>query len=184
MKVGARRIKLVDEDTGQVLDDCPICEEYSREAARQRKIIADLRADKLGEAMEHPLYEDATTLFHEWKIATGKAKSRWPGPQGDRFWLCLPYLKTDGFVICRWAVWGVAYMPYTRQLPTGKYEIYQDWETVFKSRSNFERFALRGYESPEARGQFSLREQGFGPEDSKVDPEAHFAKPKKRRRRK
>lgn len=184
MRVGSRRIKIVDEDSGEVLDQCPICEEHLREASRFRKIISDLRADKLKEAKQHPLYEQATTLFNEWKIATGKNKSRWPGPHGDRFWLALPYLDTDGFVICRWAVWGIAYEPNRKQLPTGQVEIFQDWELCFRSRGHFERYSMRGYYSPEARAQFSLRAQGIGPDDDRIDPEAHFAKPKKRRRRK
>lgn len=164
-------LRVVTEQ-GELLDECPECAELQRELARFRKITSDLRRDREAEARANKLWPDAVTLFNEWKIATGKKKSKWGG---QRFWLVEPYLRADGFTICRWAVWGIAYRPNFKDLPDGHREYYQDWELCFKHRGNFERYARRGYMNPEARRQFSLREQGIGPDDERIDPNKHFA---------
>jgi hypothetical protein len=171
-----RHLRLaVNPETGESVplsdDDCPLCKERDRELARQRTIIANLRRDKDAEARAHELWPKAVALFAEWKLATRKERSRW---SADRFWLCQPYLASDGFVIARWAVWGVAYEPMRRQLPSGLWETYQDFELCFKSRGNFERYAKRGYANPEARAQFSLREQGLGEDGKDIDPNLYF----------
>jgi len=180
----AGHLRLVDHE-GQVheLEEaCPLCAERDRELARMRRIVADLRADKLAEARGHELWPQARAIFVEWQTATGHTRSKWPGAQGQRFWLVEPYLRTDGFVIVRWAVWGVAYMPNTRQLPDGHTETYDDFELAFRTRGHFERYAKRGYRNPEARKLYSLREQGIGPDDERIDPNKHFARSGGKRR--
>ncbi len=169
---GARHLQVVDTDTGEAFDHCPECGELKRELARMRSIVASLREDKEAEARRHELWPQALALFNEWRIATGKLKSRWGG---QRFWLVHPYLATDGFVICRWAVWGVGFQPNSKRLPSGLTEVYNDWELCFRNRGNFERYARRGYMNPAARNQFSLRAQGLGP-DGTIDPNKHFDK--------
>jgi len=127
-------------------------------------------------AREHELWPKAVALFAEWQIATGRDRTKFAI---DRFWISEPYLrpppKGDGFVICRWAVWGVALCPNSKVLPTGLVETYNDFELVFRSRAHFERYARRGYTHPEARKLYSLREQGIGPDDERIDPNKHFA---------
>lgn len=176
-----RHLRVVDTETGTFeefdrIEEHPYVTELMRELARMRKIVADLRRDKAAEARDHKLWPQAFTLFKEWQIASGHLKSKWPGPQGQRFWLVAPYLEADGFVVCRWAVWGVAYMPNTRELPDGSVEVYDDFELAFRTRSHFERYARRGYRNPEARRLYSLREQGIGEDDETIDPNQHFAR--------
>jgi hypothetical protein len=153
-----RHLRIVDADSGEVLDSCPNCAGAEKEVRAWRVRYANLARDKDQEARDHDLWPKAITLFSEWKVATGKVRSKW---SADRFWLCEPYLRNDGFVLCRWAVWGVAYMPNRKQLPDGNYEVYQDFELPFRSRGHFERYTNRGYMNPEARAQFDLREQGI-----------------------
>lgn len=151
-----RHLQVVDAN-GELhdLDDCPLCAERDRELARQRTIIANLRRDKAAEARVHALWPAAVTLWNEWKVATGRERSKW---SADRFWLAEPYLEADGFVLCRWAVWGIAYEPNRKTLPSGLVETYTDWELCFRNRSTFERYANRGYANPEAQTQFEIRE--------------------------
>lgn len=169
-------LALVNEVSGEIeqIDRCPDCAELERELARQRTIIANLRRDKLAEARNHELWGLATALFGEWRFATGHEKSRFPGREGQRFWDCEPYLRTDGFVICRWAVWGVALWPNAKTLPDGSQEIYDEWELCFRTRGHFERYARRGYKNPEARKLYSLRAQGLGEDDETIDPNKYF----------
>ncbi len=173
MSEPARHLHIVDSD-GELhdLESCPLCAERDRELARMRTIISTLRSDKAAEARDHQLWSIALALWREWKIATGRVRCRW---SADRFWLCHPYLDADGFVICRWAVWGVAYEPNTRTLPSGLTETYNDWELCFRSRGTFERYARRGYANPVARRQFSLREMGCGEDDATINPNLYFA---------
>lgn len=126
-----------------------------RDIRAWRKRYGDLKADKEQEAHSHKLWAKAEMLFTEWRIATGRTRSRF---SHDRFWLCEPYLRVDGFVVCRWAVWGVAYEPFTKTLPSGLVERYDDFELAFKTRGNFERYSRRGWANPEARKQFADRE--------------------------
>lgn len=160
----ARHLKVVDQD-GELHElECPLCAERDRELARMRTIVANLRRDKDAEARKHELWPKAISLWTEYKVATGRGKVKWGA---DRFWLAHPYLANDGFVLCRWAVWGIAYEPNTRTLPSGLVETYNDWELLFRNRGTFERYARRGWANPEAREQFVDREAGTMPDELK-----------------
>lgn len=172
--------EMFDPETGEVLEKAPCanCLQLEDQLAGAEKEIrswrasyANLKRDKNEEARAHDRWGLAVALWHEWVYATGHAKSQW---SGDRFWLCVPFLEVDGFVICRWAVWGIAYQPNTKQLSSGQVEVYDSWELCFKNRGTFERYAVRGYFNPEARQQFSLRANGLGPDDEQTDPREYF----------
>lgn len=172
MPEGARHLHIVDPQSGEVFDKCPECKERDRELARMRSIIVDLRRDKTAEARAHELWPLAMALWEEWKIATGRTRSKW---RADRFWQCERFLADDGFVICRWAVWGIAFRPNEKEIQPGHVEVYNDWKLCFRDSDTFERYAKRGYMNPEARVQFSLREMGVGADDERIDPNLHFA---------
>jgi hypothetical protein len=150
MAAKPRSLRLVDPETGEITEkDCPGCAQWETTYAElERKYrgalsqIGNLRADKEAEARADKLWGVAVALFHEWKIATGHTRSGWTG---DRFWLCRPYLQHDGFPTCRYAVWGVAAHPNTKQVTKGYTERYDDFELVFRSRATFERYANRGW---------------------------------------
>lgn len=172
----ARHLHPVDPETGEInciecLERQRILDELNRKYHGALAQIGKLRADKEAEARGHQLWGLAVALWKEWKFATGRTRSNW---REDRFWQCEPFLRKDGFVICRWAVWGVAYMPNTKQV--GEHlEVYNDWKLCFRDSDTFERYAKRGYRNPEARKLYSLREQGIGPDGEQVDPNLYFA---------
>jgi hypothetical protein len=154
---------IVDTETGQKqeFNECPNCTELGRQLEGAEKEIRAWRTryakaieDREAAAKGHDLWPQAVALWQEWKVATKHIRSRWTA---ERFWLCEPYLRVDGFVICRWAVWGIAYMPNTKRLPTGQLETYDGWETCFKNRGTFERYARRGWFHPEAQAQYAER---------------------------
>lgn len=136
-------LKVVNPDTGELddVDECPDCKELDRELRRQRTVIANLRRDRDAEARSDPLWGLAVALYTEWKVAADHTRSQWTA---DRFFLCRPYLAHDGFHVCRFAVWGIAAAPNTRRITSAYEERYDDWETLFKNRATFERYAKRG----------------------------------------
>jgi hypothetical protein len=159
-------LRLVQTETGEFKESvCPGCIERDAEI---KKLLTDARswhrrflnlvANRAEEARDHQLWGKALTLFAEYRVATGREKVRW---DHERFWLCQPYLEADGFPTCRWGVWGIAYEPNRKQLPSGLWEVYNDWELLFRNRGTFERYVRRGFMNPEARAQFDLREQGI-----------------------
>jgi hypothetical protein len=157
----ARKLRIVDEH-GEVLPGCPNCAELDDQLAGAEKEIrawraryAELKRDRDHDAREHNLWGKAVALFTEWRIATNHMRSGWTG---ERFWLCQPYLQRDGFVTCRWAVWGIAYECNTKVFPTGYVERYDSWELCFKNRGTFERYVNRGYQNPTARESFAEAE--------------------------
>ena len=142
-----RHLRVVDE-AGQVHDQCPGCvklemtlSELERKYRGALSQIGNLRADKDEEARAHELWGKGVALFWEWKIATGKMRSKWTA---DRFWLCHPYLRDDGFMLCRYAVWGVAAHPNQKQVTVTYTEVYNDFELAFRNRATFERYTNRG----------------------------------------
>jgi hypothetical protein len=172
--------QLVDPATGEILEapPCANCLQLEDQLAGAEKEIrswrasyANLKRDREAEAQAHEKWGIAIALWHEWILATGHLKSRW---SQDRFWLCAPFLEVDGFVICRWAVWGIAHEPNSKRLSSGLVEVYDSWELCFRNRGTFERYAVRGYFNPEARKLYSLRENGIGPDDDEIDPRKYF----------
>jgi hypothetical protein len=162
-----KHIRLVEAETGEFLNDhvCTGCQAREAEIKKlttegrswhRKFLIATTNRDQ--EARDHQLWSKALTLFAEYRIATDRPKVGW---DAERFWLCQPYLEADGFPTCRWGVWGIAYEPNRKQLPSGLWEVYNDWELLFRNRGTFERYVRRGFMNPEARAQFDLREQGI-----------------------
>ncbi len=145
----ARRLRLIDPDTGEVTDrECPGCAERDRAYHElERKYrgalsqIGNMRADKVAAAENHKLWGQAVSLWWEWKIATNRMRAKWGA---DRFWICQPFLASDGWHLCRLAVWGIAAHPNEKRITATYSEVYNDFELCFRNRSTFERYAKRG----------------------------------------
>ena len=151
-----RDLRLVNPDTGEIAPDAPqtlgealarideLTDEISgleTEKRSWRTRYQNLKRDKDAEAREHELWPKAVALFIEWQVATGHMRSKW---SSDRFFLCMPYLRDDGFALCRAVVWGVAAHPNTKRVTAGYVEVYDDFELAFRNRATFERYARRG----------------------------------------
>ena len=147
MNEPARHLHAVDPTTGELIE-CPGCLARDDEIAglqtelrAWRTRYAALKRDKQAEAQGDTLWGTAIALFTEWRIATGHMRSGWTA---DRFFLCQPYLREDGFDLCRYAVWGISAHPNRREVTKTYHETYDDWELVFRNRATFERYANRG----------------------------------------
>jgi hypothetical protein len=141
-------LRLLDEH-GEIHESCPGCIEWEqtyRELERKYRgalsQIGNLRADKDAEAQAHQSWDKAVAVFWEWKIATGRMRSRW---SADRFWLVHPYLRDDGMAFCRAAVWGIAAHPNRKEVTPDYFEVFNDFELCFRSRAHAERYARRGW---------------------------------------
>ena len=56
-----------------------------------------------------------------------------------------PYLEADGYGTCRYAIWGLAANPMTKQITRDYQEVYDTWELCFdRGRDKFERYANAG----------------------------------------
>ncbi len=141
-------LRLVDEH-GELHDQCPGCVELERQVKMletekrswHQKYLKAVE-DRNEKARGNELWGKAIGIFNEWRIATGHMKSRW---NADRFFLVEPYLKADGYLMCRAAVWGIAAHPNTKQITPAFTEVYDSFELVFRNREKFERYANRGH---------------------------------------
>lgn len=122
---------------------------------------ANLKRDKGAEAREHAKFPEAKKLFDYWREKTRHLKTAWTP---ERFFLCLPYLERDGIETCKLAVDGIAWKPYQKEVAPGYVERYDDFETLFKKRSSFDRMANRGY--------VWRKQQGLIPEKPPEEPPA------------
>lgn len=112
-----------------------------RTVRSQAGTIGKLTIDREFAAQNDEYRDHGVIVFTEWRIATGRMRSIFTP---ERFFLCKPYIVKEGLLTCRAAVWGIAADPYTRRVTPSYTEVYNDFETVFTKRGNFERFANRG----------------------------------------
>lgn len=141
-----RHLHSVDVETGQILEDCPACEEYRRQLEGAEKEIrawraryANLKRDKEAEAKEHDLFPIAKRLFGKHRKATGHTRTAF---SADRFWLCAPFIEKYGEPYIERAIEGIAYDPHRASKPNrrGKIEVYDHWENLFKSPATLQRY--------------------------------------------
>lgn len=145
----ASHLRLIDPDTGELTEAaCPTCkdrafqlDELTRKYHGVLAQLGKMRADKTAEAKAHKWWGLAISLFQDWKMVTGHYRSGWTA---ERFWLCQPFLESDGYATCRFAVWGLAACPNVKRITDDYQEVYDDWELCFRTRATFERYANRG----------------------------------------
>lgn len=148
MSQATRNLRVVDTETGEARDfDSYVQELEDHISGLQRDIRAEhtrfenLKRDKAAEAQAHEWWPRALKLFKLWKLETGHTNSCW---SSDRFWLCVPAMKTYEDTMIEDAIRGLAFDPATRPLKNGKgIERYDRWETLFKTVANVEWYANR-----------------------------------------
>ena len=143
----ARHLAVVDTETGEVKDSCPGCATLrdqlagaERDVRAWRARYANLERDTEAEAREHALWDDAKALFGYWKGKTGHSRSRWTA---DRFWVVEPLLREYGDAMCRKAIDGAAFDPYTTTRRNGSVKRHDDWDLIFRNASKLEEFCNR-----------------------------------------
>lgn len=110
--------------------------------------LEELKRDREADARAHELWTPALDVFGLWRTVTGKieGKNRRIQLSGERFYLVLPFLKSEGEGECQQAVIGRCADHYTStRQANGSTIHYWEWERIFGSmgqgqtaRSNFE----------------------------------------------
>lgn len=142
------RLQLVDTQTGELSDH--VCRECSakddqiagleRDIRGWRARYADLARDREADARQHPLWDEAKALFGEWKLACGHPRCRF---DAGRFELVKPFLERYGVELCRRAIAGASFDPFTTTRKNGSVKRHDDWELVFRNAGKFEEFCNR-----------------------------------------
>jgi hypothetical protein len=139
-------LRLLDPDTGEILDGCPNCQvkddefnELLRKFRSQSREIAELRRDREAEARSSDYWPDAVECFQAWQDQCKHPKSEW---SAERFFLVLPFLKRRAYgkeMVLR-AIAGAAYDAFEYTLRNGRKQRADNWEQIFESVGRFERF--------------------------------------------
>jgi hypothetical protein len=114
-------------------------------AGLQRDVRAEhlryenLRRDKAAEAKAHPLWPDAVTVFKYWKKTCNHPKSAF---SPDRFEQVRPFLEKHGIEVCKRAVDGAAFEPFTTKRRNGTTKRHDGWGLIFRATEpdKFEEF--------------------------------------------
>ena len=137
-------LRVVDADGEVLAGGCPNCQLREDEIAglqstirSQAATLAQLRRDKLAQAMRSGLWPDAMEAFAYWKAQTKHKASTWTV---QRFDLVSPFLKSDGLDVVKLAITGAAFDPYKadKRNRAGRVVVYDGWETIFRSRDTFD----------------------------------------------
>jgi len=145
-----RNLRLVDADTGELVDRMPECPECSRKddeiAGLERDIRgwtlrnAELKRDRDYDARHHELWPVAEQLFDVWRRVCHHERSRFTV---DRFEEARPLVAKYGVVTCERAIAGAAFDPHTTTRRNGSTKRYDDWDLIFRNAGKVEEFANR-----------------------------------------
>lgn len=120
------------------------------------------------EAKDHEAYAEVKELFDLWRKRCGHPRARF---NAGRFNLALPFWQKDGPALCRRAIEGAAFDPFTQRRKNGTIKRFDDWELIFRNRGKFEEFANRapinGKPSGEELHQLTISLLAEMPEDER-----------------
>lgn len=139
MEKARPQLRLVNPQTGELTDDCPTCNEWSRKYHGVLSQLGLMRSEAEGDT-NHELFPVAKRLFDFWKERCNHPRSDFTP---ERFKECLPHLRDLGQEVCRRAVEGAAFDPYTTTRKNGSTHRHDGWELIFRSRAKVEDFANR-----------------------------------------
>lgn len=131
----------------------------NRDISGWRARHAELKRDKLAEALQHPLWPEGLKLFDFWRVECKHPRSQFTQ---ERFWLALPYLgpapealkkaakelgidepDSYGPTICRMAIRGAAFDCYQTKRRNGTTKRHDGWDLIFRDADKVEEFACR-----------------------------------------
>lgn len=140
------RLHVVDEH-GEIQGDCASCAELrlqlegaEREIRAWRTRTINAERDSARDAFNHPSWEDVKELFAYWRMRTDHPRCRYGA---KRFWAAEPFLRDYGEKLCRRAIDGIAFDPFTKRRRNGTLERFDSWELLFRDRGRFEGFVNR-----------------------------------------
>lgn len=119
-----------------------------------------LQAAKLGryererdpevKARAHDGWRTIAELFDYWRRHCKHPGSRF---SAKRFHVALPYVEAHGIDLCRRAIDGAAFDPFTTRRKNGSTKRHDGWELIFRDDAKFEEFANRApRHTPNSRG--------------------------------
>lgn len=114
---------------------------------------ADLRRNKVTKAKESALWDLAAELFEFWRQECNHKRSKFTV---ERFWLIEPFLEDTehyGPEICRRAIAGAAFDPFTTKRKNGSTKRHDDWELIFRNAGKVEEFCNRAPQDWDKRGE-------------------------------
>lgn len=151
-----RHLAVVNTETGEQLDECPQCRDLKLDlqVARDeadglqdviRSQAAKMRAmkrDREAEAKRSEHWPAGVEAFAYWKTLCRHPRSSFTAA---RFELVEPFIEKHGLELVKLAIEGAAYDPHRASKPSrnGKVEVYDAFETIFKSPASFERHMKR-----------------------------------------
>jgi hypothetical protein len=109
---------------------------------------AELERDRATEAREHPHWPAGKWLFDHWRRVCRHPRAVWTP---DRFWLVESYLSQPKYgetlkarvALCRRAINGAAYDPWTVTRKNGTEKRFDEWERIFGGAGKLEEFVNR-----------------------------------------
>lgn len=149
MSEPARHLHVIDGDTGEKLDGCPMCAVKDDEIAgleralkAEIKRFENLKRDKAKEARESEWWPIGVEVFRCWRRLTGetRGKARTMDFTADRFFLVEPFLsrRNYGPEICVRAVAGIAFDHFSVKRKNGTVRRFDEWERCFEKAAQVE----------------------------------------------
>lgn len=96
--------------------------------------------DPEARAREHERWTVVEELFIYWRIHCRHPKSRF---SAKRFHQALPYIEAHGEDLCRRAIDGAAFDPFTTRRKNGSVKRHDDWALIFRDDAKFEEMCNR-----------------------------------------
>ena len=165
MSAPAQHLRVVDTDTGEIIEHdpnaCPHCvplldqiKGLQRDIRGWAQRFAELKRDKEAEAKAHADWPLAVRLFEYWQQKCNHPGSGWTV---DRFEAIQPFLrhKKYGPVACVRAIDGAAFAPFTTQRKNGSTKRHDDWGLIFREADRLEDFANRAPRGWQLPGAFA-----------------------------
>lgn len=142
MGASERTLRLVNPETGEIADQvtaCAVCDEWARKYHGVLSQLGKLRAEMAADT-DHDLFPTATRVFDYWRERCNHPRTKFTP---EHFKEALPYLRDYGEDMCRRAVDGAAYDPYTTIRKNGSVQRHDGWWLIFQNPDKFTSFANR-----------------------------------------
>lgn len=160
-------LHLVNEATGEVIDQEEL---HRRVAAMQDQLdgaekeirawrarYMELKRDREKAAKEAVLWPRGVELFRFWKQLTGRTRCEFTF---DRFEQVEPFLKRHGDEMCRRAIVGHCFDPFTVKRKNGTTKVFNDWELLHRTADRWEEACNKAPADWEDRAARVLAELG------------------------
>jgi hypothetical protein len=132
----ARHLHIVDPRSGEVLDECPTCNEWARKYNGVLSQLGQMRIELEGEFQSHELFPRCKKLHDYWRERCRHPRTTFTV---EDFKVALPRLKEHDDEMCRHAIDGAAFDPFVTQRKNGSQKRHDDWELIMR-KGKFEEF--------------------------------------------